>query len=263
MGLTAVDRPVPAAGAAAWSARTAASPRATSEPSTAPSAGCGCSAADPRTSRLQCRSTTTPAPPATIARTSFTGSTIPARSSARRASRRGRCEAVRAAGDPLQGVRLGEEGPRRVQHGARRRRAVRLEGDGKGGVEGRTTSGARRRRRTGRARRAHSSSLGRSRSPPHRPPRPRPPLLGRTEPRCLPPPTGSRSPRPPRSWRAANIQFRPETIGTWARSGRLSSIKLGGRRFVRRGEVGRSRRAAPRPGGGPAAGPVRGSGLTP
>lgn len=36
---------------------------------------------------------------------------------------------------------------------------------------------------------------------------------------------------------AANVHFRPATIGSWARSGRLSSIKLGGRRFVRRGEV--------------------------
>ncbi len=36
---------------------------------------------------------------------------------------------------------------------------------------------------------------------------------------------------------AANVRFRPETIGAWARTGRLSSIKLGGRRFVRRGEV--------------------------
>jgi hypothetical protein len=36
---------------------------------------------------------------------------------------------------------------------------------------------------------------------------------------------------------AANIHFRPETIGSWARSGRLSTIKLGGRRFVRRGEI--------------------------
>jgi hypothetical protein len=36
---------------------------------------------------------------------------------------------------------------------------------------------------------------------------------------------------------AANVHFRPATIGTWARSGRLQSIKLGGRRFVRRGEV--------------------------
>lgn len=36
---------------------------------------------------------------------------------------------------------------------------------------------------------------------------------------------------------AANVHFRPSTIGSWARAGRLSSIKLGGRRFVRRGEV--------------------------
>jgi hypothetical protein len=37
--------------------------------------------------------------------------------------------------------------------------------------------------------------------------------------------------------RAANVHFRPSTIGAWARAGRLQSIKLGGRRFVRRGEV--------------------------
>jgi hypothetical protein len=37
--------------------------------------------------------------------------------------------------------------------------------------------------------------------------------------------------------RAANVHFRPSTIGTWARRGKLQSIKLGGRRFVRRGEV--------------------------
>ena len=36
---------------------------------------------------------------------------------------------------------------------------------------------------------------------------------------------------------AANVHFRPETIGGWARSGRLQSIKLGGRRYVRRGEI--------------------------
>ena len=44
---------------------------------------------------------------------------------------------------------------------------------------------------------------------------------------------------------AANIEFRPATIGNWARSGKLQSIKLGGRRFVRRGEV-RALVAAPR-----------------
>jgi hypothetical protein len=36
---------------------------------------------------------------------------------------------------------------------------------------------------------------------------------------------------------ASNIRFRPSTIGSWARTGKLQSIKLGGRRFVRRGEV--------------------------
>ena len=36
---------------------------------------------------------------------------------------------------------------------------------------------------------------------------------------------------------ASNIRFRASTIGTWARTGKLQSIKLGGRRFVRRGEV--------------------------
>jgi hypothetical protein len=36
---------------------------------------------------------------------------------------------------------------------------------------------------------------------------------------------------------AANVHFQPSTIGAWARSGKLSSIKLGGRRFVRRGEI--------------------------
>ena len=44
---------------------------------------------------------------------------------------------------------------------------------------------------------------------------------------------------------AANIRFQPETIGRWARSGRLQSIKLGGRRYVRRGEV-KALVAAPR-----------------
>jgi hypothetical protein len=36
---------------------------------------------------------------------------------------------------------------------------------------------------------------------------------------------------------AANVHFTSGTIGGWARAGRLQSIKLGGRRFVRRGEV--------------------------
>jgi hypothetical protein len=44
---------------------------------------------------------------------------------------------------------------------------------------------------------------------------------------------------------AANVHFRPETIGSWARTGKLQSIKLGGRRFVRRGQV-RALVAAPK-----------------
>lgn len=44
---------------------------------------------------------------------------------------------------------------------------------------------------------------------------------------------------------AANIRFKPATIGAWARTGKLQSIKLGGRRFVRRGEV-KALVAAPR-----------------
>lgn len=36
---------------------------------------------------------------------------------------------------------------------------------------------------------------------------------------------------------AANVRFRPSTIGGWARAGKVQSIKLGGRRFVRRGEI--------------------------
>lgn len=44
---------------------------------------------------------------------------------------------------------------------------------------------------------------------------------------------------------AANIHFTTSTIGGWARRGRLQSIKLGGRRFVRRAEV-RGLVAAPR-----------------
>lgn len=62
-------------------------------------------------------------------------------------------------------------------------------------------------------------------------------------------------PRPPSDWitlaeaaallAEANVHFTPATIGGWARSGRLQSIRLGGRRFVRRAEV----RALLRPAG--------------
>ena len=44
---------------------------------------------------------------------------------------------------------------------------------------------------------------------------------------------------------AANVHFTTSTIGGWARDGRLQSIKLGGRRYVRRGQV-RTLIAAPR-----------------
>ena len=44
---------------------------------------------------------------------------------------------------------------------------------------------------------------------------------------------------------AANVHFTTSTIGGWARVGRLQSIKLGGRRYVRRGQV-RGLIAAPR-----------------
>ena len=36
---------------------------------------------------------------------------------------------------------------------------------------------------------------------------------------------------------AANVHFTPETIGGWAREGKLASIKLGGRRYVRRHDL--------------------------
>jgi hypothetical protein len=36
---------------------------------------------------------------------------------------------------------------------------------------------------------------------------------------------------------ASNVRFQPATIGGWARAGKVQSIKLGGRRFVRRGEI--------------------------
>jgi hypothetical protein len=44
---------------------------------------------------------------------------------------------------------------------------------------------------------------------------------------------------------AANVHFTTSTIGAWAREGRLQSIKLGGRRYVRRGEI-RALIASPR-----------------
>jgi phosphoribosylcarboxyaminoimidazole (NCAIR) mutase len=44
---------------------------------------------------------------------------------------------------------------------------------------------------------------------------------------------------------AANVRFTAATIGSWARKGKLQSIKLGGRRYVKRGQV-RALIAAPR-----------------
>lgn len=43
----------------------------------------------------------------------------------------------------------------------------------------------------------------------------------------------------------ANVHFTTSTIGAWAREGKVQSIKLGGRRYVRRGEI-RALIAAPR-----------------
>jgi hypothetical protein len=36
---------------------------------------------------------------------------------------------------------------------------------------------------------------------------------------------------------AANVHFTTSTIGGWARVGKIQSIKIGGRRYVRRGEI--------------------------
>lgn len=44
---------------------------------------------------------------------------------------------------------------------------------------------------------------------------------------------------------AANVHFTTSTLGSWARVGKVQSIKLGGRRYVRRGEI-RALIAAPR-----------------
>jgi hypothetical protein len=36
---------------------------------------------------------------------------------------------------------------------------------------------------------------------------------------------------------SCNVKFTPGTIGRWARTGQLQSIKLGNKRFVRKAEV--------------------------
>jgi hypothetical protein len=53
--------------------------------------------------------------------------------------------------------------------------------------------------------------------------------------------------RPPTDWislpeavdllAASNVRFTAGTVGRWARSGRLQSIKLGNRRYVRRAQI--------------------------
>lgn len=35
----------------------------------------------------------------------------------------------------------------------------------------------------------------------------------------------------------ANVHFTTSTLAAWARDGKVQSIKLGGRRYVRRGEI--------------------------
>ena len=45
---------------------------------------------------------------------------------------------------------------------------------------------------------------------------------------------------------ATNVAVTPATIGRWARAGRISSIKPGGRRYVRRAEVRALLKPAPR-----------------
>ena len=35
----------------------------------------------------------------------------------------------------------------------------------------------------------------------------------------------------------ANVHLQPETLGRWARRGRLQTLKIGGRRYVRRAEI--------------------------
>ena len=65
-----------------------------------------------------------------------------------------------------------------------------------------------------------------------------------------------------RDFAAANVRFRPETLTRWARDGRLQSVKLGGRRYVRRGEVrGLLRPRGPTAADGPAAEGARQPGL--
>ena len=129
-------------------------------------------------------------------------------------------EDVRAAYDSLQGLGLGEEGP--VV-----RFSVELVEEGRGAGEGgQRRVGGRVRRWVGKLRRRRIDV--------------RRVLRLRVVGRLNMAPAAS-------DWitlaeaseilEASNVRFRPETIGGWARAGKLQSIKLGGRRFVRRGEI--------------------------
>jgi len=140
-------------------------------------------------------------------------------------------EGLRAADDPLQGDRLGEEGPieleqqleplvvveegRHREERVKRRQRVELEGlrRGFGQLVGEQLVGEQ----------LVGQRLG----------------AGRIDERLMAPTAADWITLAEASeiLEAANVRFRPETIGSWARAGKLQSIKLGGRRFVRRGEV--------------------------
>jgi len=54
---------------------------------------------------------------------------------------------------------------------------------------------------------------------------------------------------------ASNVRFAPGTIGQWARKGRLQTVKVGHRRYVRRAQIrsllrpeGSNQAAEPQPG---------------
>jgi len=141
-------------------------------------------------------------------------------------------EGLRAADDPLQGDRLGEEGPfeleqrlepivvvdeegRQREERVERRQRVELESlrRGLGRLVGERLVGEQH----------VGERLG----------------AGRIDERLMAPTAADWITLAEASeiLEAVNIRFRPETIGAWARAGKLQSIKLGGRRFVRRGEV--------------------------
>ena len=164
-----------------------------------------------------------------------------------------RPQGVQRAGGPLQGLGLGEEGaPDGRARAVRRSRATRAGRDG-GSDGGDEADGGSRTAIDGRcpsSRRAgrRERDEGQVRRRPAGPAGPAAPMPVRARRRLTGwprRPTGSPSARRPRSWPPRTSTSRPATIGGWARAGQLQSIKLGGRRFVRRGEV-RALVAAPR-----------------